>query len=125
MRKKRLYYEGKRVSKGENEIILFLNENNIIFEKEKTFGNCLSLKSNKLRFDFWLPMFNTLIEFDGLHHFKPVNKYRRAQNTHKSTVVNDEIKNSFCEENDINLIRISYKDMKYISLLLPYYLFDY
>ena len=125
MKKKRLYYKGKRVSKGENEIISFLIEYNIIFEKEKSFDNCLSLKGNKLRFDFWLPIFNTLVEFDGLHHFKPVNKHYRAQKTHDLTVVNDEIKNSFCQENNINLIRISYKDIKYISLLLPYYLFEY
>jgi hypothetical protein len=125
MRKKRIYYKGKRVSKGENEIIIFLNETKILFEKEKSFDKCLSLKGNKLRFDFWLPEYNTLIEFDGLHHFKPVNKYRRAQKTHNSTKINDEIKNSFCQENNINLIRISYKDIEYISLLIPYYLFNY
>ncbi|MCF7910866.1 hypothetical protein K9L16_04295 [Candidatus Pacearchaeota archaeon] len=125
MRKKRIYYKGKRVSKGENEIIIFLNETKILFEKEKSFEQCLSLKGNKLRFDFWLPDYNTLIEFDGLHHYKPVNKYRRAQKTHKNTKINDEIKNLFCKENNINLIRISYKDIEYISLLIPYYLFNY
>jgi hypothetical protein len=56
-------------SKGEEELSKILNNNNIIFEREKTFANCKNIK--KLPFDFYLPENNICIEYDGVQHFKP------------------------------------------------------
>ena len=81
MKKRRYYFKGKRCSKGEFKICKFLQRLDIEFEREKTFSECRSLKGNLLRFDFFIPEYNLLIEFNGLHHYKPVNncyKYRQS-----------------------------------------------
>jgi len=71
-----------------------------------------------LRFDFYLPDYNTLIEFQGIHHYKPINKYRKAKIVHEKTIKHDEIKRSFCNENNIRLLEINYKDKEKISDIL-------
>lgn len=58
-------------SYGEAKIQKLLTENNIIFEREKTFNDCRFIDTNHLaRFDFYLPQYNTLIEYDGIQHFQ-------------------------------------------------------
>jgi len=125
MRKTRYYHNNKRVSKGEKTIIDFLLDRSIQFESEKTFAECLSPKHNKLRFDFFIPEKNILIEFDGTHHIKPTNKYKRAQRGHQQTVIHDQIKNQYAEDNNILLVRIPYKAFKYITFILAIYLLDF
>lgn len=100
----------KRISKGEHEVIRILEKKNIQYEKEKTFQSCLSPKGYKLRFDFYLPEFNILIEYNGHHHYQPINKYRKAKITHEKTVINDRIKDDFAKEHNIKLIKIPYWD---------------
>lgn len=114
MPKKRRYYKGKRVSKGEKRISEILDELQIEFESQKTFERCLSPKQNRLRFDFYLPEYNILIEYQGQHHYKPVNKYRRAKRVHDQTKIHDNIKRNFVLDNKIDLILIE----------IPYWDFD-
>jgi len=104
--KKRIYYKGRKVSKGEKSIIDILLKYKIKFEQEKTFDKCRSNKNYMLRFDFFLPEYNLLIEYDGEHHFAPVNKYRKAKIVHNKTVKNDAVKNKFVEKYNINFLRI-------------------
>lgn len=54
-------------SKGEKKILGFLQENNIKFEEEKTFD-----WSNKKRYDFYLPEYCLLIEYQGIQHYKDI-----------------------------------------------------
>jgi hypothetical protein len=98
-------------SKGERRIREYLILYNIIFEREKKFDECRGNK-NMLSFDFHIPILNTLIEYDGRQHYVPVNFYKcsdeQAQKTFNDLVNNDNIKNNFCKENNIRLIRIPY-----------------
>lgn len=56
-------------SKGEEKIIKILNDNNILFETQKSFDNCLNPETKfKLRFDFYVDN-NFLLEYDGAQHF--------------------------------------------------------
>ena len=118
MKKKRYYYNGKRCSKGEKRIIEYFISRNILFEKEYTFDNCISLQNHKLRFDFYLPEYEVLIEYSGQHHFAPVNKYSRAKKVHEKTKLHDQIKKDYCQMNSIPLIEISYKDFEKIGEIL-------
>ena len=104
--KKRKYYKGRRISKGEKKIAQFFDSHNIDYIREKTFKNCLSLSGNCLRFDFYLEQYNLLIEYQGTHHEKPINKYRRAKIVHETTVTHDSIKTEFTLDNHINLLEI-------------------
>ena len=89
-------------SKGETFITNFLKKHNIMFESQKRFPDC-KLKA-KLRFDFYLPLENICIEFDGYWHFHP---YRGDNNQFDLIKRRDRIKNIYCRENHIPLIRIS------------------
>lgn len=94
-------------SQGENYIKNFLNENSIEYIREKTFENCKSLKGYKLRFDFYIPRYNMCIEYDGLQHFEPI-EYFGGETKFIELKTNDEIKNKYCLENNIEILRIKY-----------------
>ena len=54
-----------------------------------------------------MPDYNTLIEYDGDQHFKPI-KYFGGEEKYNILKNNDEIKNEYCKTHKINLIRIPY-----------------
>lgn len=98
---------------GERRIRRYLEENNILFEQEKWFDDCRDV--NPLPFDFYLPDYNMLIEFDGKQH------YEQGHFTHSHlmyTQAHDSIKNNYCRENNVNLLRIPYWDMNRIESIL-------
>jgi hypothetical protein len=115
---KRQYYKGHKISKGEKQIAQFFDSYNINYTREQTFKKCVNHNNNLLRFDFYLEQFNVLIEFQGHHHYAPINKYRRAKIVYESTVIHDAIKEKFAFDNQINLIKIHYKDYEKIEEIL-------
>lgn len=94
-------------SHGEKYIIEFLESNNIKYQREKTFEDCLSPIGRRLKFDFYIPEQNICIEYDGLQHFKPLEYFGGVKEFEKIKN-NDKIKNIYCLDNGINLIRIKY-----------------
>lgn len=94
-------------SKGELLIKMILEDNNIKFEPQKTFDDCRG-KKNKLPFDFYLPCYNAIIEFDGRQHFEEVNRW--GHHKLEITQERDAIKNNYCKSNNISLIRIRYDE---------------
>uniref|UniRef100_A0A6M3ILR1 Treble clef zinc finger domain-containing protein n=1 Tax=viral metagenome TaxID=1070528 RepID=A0A6M3ILR1_9ZZZZ len=107
-------------SKGEKVINNFLNNLSIDFTPEKPFKTCKDKCC--LPFDFWLPNFNLLIEYQGEQHYKPVrfggiSKKKAFQNLKKNQH-HDQIKKDWSEQNNINLLIISYWDKKNIEEIL-------
>lgn len=95
-------------SKGEFQISKIIENNNIFFEREKTFENCINPKTNtKLRFDFYLPDYNCCIEYDGIQHFQETTWRHESL---KDVQYRDSIKNNYCKDHNIKLIRIPYWD---------------
>lgn len=92
-----------KMSKGELFIRDYLEANGIQYERQYTFSNCKD--KQPLPFDFAVFVNDKikLIEFDGEQHFKKSNLYA-------SDILfeHDDIKNKFCEENNIPLLRIPY-----------------
>jgi very-short-patch-repair endonuclease len=95
------------VSLGVISIINFLSDFKIKFDVEKRFKDCRNILP--LPFDFYLPEYNICIEYDGQQHYKPMG-YKSGFKKFKKTIKRDEIKNNYCKENNIKLLRISYKD---------------
>ena len=89
--------------------------NNIKFISEKKFESCKRVK--ELPFDFYLPEFNTCIEYDGELHYKSSLIFG-GEETLKRIKINDRIKTKWCRQNSINLIRISYKNKNKIFEVL-------
>ena len=99
-------------SKGELKILKFLQSKNIHFIREKKFFDCKN--KYRLPFDFYLPDYNTLIEYDGKQHEQPVNFYgisnTVAQQNFLKLMKNDEIKNNYAKNNNIKMIRVSHNE---------------
>jgi very-short-patch-repair endonuclease len=102
-------------SKGEQKIEAYLNEKNINFESQKRFDK-LKDKSY-LFYDFYLPDFNLLIEFDGIQHFEPVDQFG-GEKGFKQVQKRDKLKNEFAKKNRIDLLRISYLEFDQIEEIL-------
>jgi len=102
-------------SKGENLIRIYLEQENIKFEREYKFNNCRNKYS--LPFDFYLPNSNLLIEYDGIQHFEP-RAFFGGEMQFKIQKHNDNIKNEYCKDNNIRLIRIPYWDFDNIEGIL-------
>jgi len=94
-------------SVGERKIRLFLEANNIDYIYQKRFKNCKN--KSKLPFDFYLPKYNICIEFDGKQHYE-LNSFFGGEDGLIYRKKLDEIKNKFCEENNIKLLRIRYDE---------------
>lgn len=96
-------------SKGELKILNWLSQNNIKFETQKEFEGCFNVRL--LKFDFYLPESNMVIEFDGEQHNKS-NKFFGGDIGLGYRKNNDKIKNQFLKLKNINFLRISYKELR-------------
>lgn len=94
-------------SKGERFISKFLNTLGISYIKQYKFKECKNIK--RLPFDFYLEKYNTCIEYDGRQHFEPIEYFGGQSNFDKS-IHNDNIKNKYCEDKGIKLLRIKYNE---------------
>ena len=102
-------------SKGEALVKSILDENNIIYIKEKAFQDCRFSDTNGLaRFDFYLPDYNTIIEFDGEQHFHQTSFYTIEE--FNLIQKRDIEKTNYCKNHNIKLIRIPYYDYNKINL---------
>ena len=102
-------------SRGETKIDKYLKDNNIKYESQKKFDECKY--KNKIPFDFYLPDYNLCIEFDGVQHFEPVNKFG-GEEALKINKEKDSIKNKFCKDNNIDLLRIHYTEINNITNII-------
>ena len=107
-------------SMGEQKIVLELERLGYIFQKdffkEKIFDD---LKGEKqyLRFDFYIPSKNLLIEYDGEQHFKPKEIFGGEKEFTKRKRY-DKIKTEYAKKNGYKLIRIPFYDFDKIGEIL-------
>ena len=87
-------------SKLENEINIFLKENNLKFIQQ---CNCNTFKwLGKQSLDFYLPDYKAAIECQGEEHFRPV-EFFGGEEAFKEQRNRDKIKKKICNENNINI----------------------
>lgn len=110
-----------KTSRGELEIVKVLTRNKIDYIHQKTFIDCINPMSGKLlKYDFYLPAYNLLIEYDGPQHFS-IGKFKGYESSTKdlkNTQYRDEIKNKYSNHNKIGLLRIKYSDRTQIEEIL-------
>ena len=102
-------------SKGELKIKRILDKKSIKYIQQKKFDECMKIKP--LPFDFYLPENNICIEYDGRQHFEPIKMFG-GNKAFKIRTENDKIKNQYCYDNGIKLIRIPYWEKDNISNIL-------
>lgn len=93
----------KKLSKGCEIIRSYLDRYDIEYELEKSFDDCKRIRL--LAFDFYLPRFNMCIEYDGEHHRRAM-KHRGGEDNLRLVKERDTIKNEYCKNNNIHLVRI-------------------
>jgi hypothetical protein len=124
-----LHLEGKaprgtedKISKGEYFISCFLINNNIKYINQHWYSDCRNILP--LPFDFYLPDYNILIEYDGRQHFEVVGIWGGIEELERRKF-NDKIKNKYCIKNGIPLLRISHLedvDSKLNDFLIKHYI---
>ena len=108
----------------EQQIAQVFTNHNIIYKPQFSFDDCKDRR--KLPFDFYLPDYNILVEYDGQQHYRPVNfggiSDEKAFENFKTTQRHDSIKTAYCEFNKIPLLRIPYWESKNIEQILLDYI---
>lgn len=92
-------------SVGEIYIRELLDELQIEYIQEYRFDDCRNVLT--LPFDFYLPEYNTCIEYDGQQHFEVVDFFG-GEKGYERRRHNDNIKTKYCEDNNISLLRLPY-----------------
>lgn len=108
-------------SKGERALAEYLTAHNISYVTQHSFDDCRH--KYKLSFDFAIFTNDTytdllyLIEYDGIQHFEPT-AFFGGEKGFKYRLRNDKIKNDYCNEHGINLIRVPYTELASLDTYL-------
>lgn len=118
-------------SKPVQQILKILKRHKVEYRTEHSFEYCPRGEGGRtLRFDVFIPSFNLCVEYDGPQHFSPIKFGSQtdedAQRNFEITQKHDSIKTAFCENNNVDLIRIPFTDknpdatvINYIKMSLP------
>ena len=106
---------GKAESKGEKRIEKFLLEKNIIFEAQKRFEDF-----KRYAYDFYLPSFNILIEYNGIQHYQPVELFGGEKQLEKQKEI--DLKKKEYGNKVATLLEVPYSDYNNIETILHNYL---
>lgn len=98
---------GCMMSSGEETISKLLTNQSICFEKQKMFDGCKNRTS--LRFDFFIPDLNIVIEYQGIQHYEPVEHFGGVEAL-EDTIKRDQIKRDFCKAMGIGYYTISFRE---------------
>lgn len=109
-----LMYKQRHMSKGEKLVKMALDVLEVNYEQEKTFDT-LKHKA-RLRCDFYIEMNGRkyVIEFDGKQHSTAIKRFG-GQYAFAQTQLRDAIKNKWCAQNNVKLLRISKLNYEFIK----------
>ena len=93
-------------SKAERFLYSYFKDNNIAFRAEKKFTNELWVKFYS--YDFYLHKEKLIVEVDGIQHFKWVTFFTSTEKEFKDRVKTDNLKNKYCLQYRIPILRIPY-----------------
>lgn len=106
-----------RNSRGEGIIQSLLIKKNLDFIREKRFSDCKSSESGKLySFDFFIPSYNLIIEFNGeQHYYLPKNSkaFDYSKESLKKTQKRDKEKREYCLSKNLNFAIIRFDEVDF------------
>lgn len=104
------------ISKGERTILKYLQKRNIIFIQQKQYNNLLGVGNGLLSYDFYLPDYNLLIEYQG--EFHDGNTRKQTKKDIERQKEHDRRKREHANKNNIKLLEIWYWDFDKIEEIL-------
>lgn len=112
------------VSSGEVDVETYLKSRGLSYFRQYRFKDCKDV--SPLPFDFLVYEPSTkniisLIEFDGAQHFKETI-FSRSEEQQYKIWHHDLIKDNYCKQNNLKLIRIPYYEQKNIAKILDKHL---
>lgn len=102
-------------SKGEALVRDILTKNRLEFEEQKKFPDLKYIAN--LRCDFYLPLHNLVIEYNGIQHYEALEIFGGLSGL-ESTIKRDNAKRKFLKESNISILEIPYfiKDIEALIL---------
>lgn len=105
-------------SKGEKRICSFLEEKKITFEAQKIFDGLIGVGGKSLSYDFYLPDYRLLIEYQGNFHDNTISGSYKKSFNYDTQIEHDNRKYEFAKRNNIDLLEIWYQDYTNIESIL-------
>jgi len=100
------------ISKGEYKIHTFLNVNSIFNIPQKEFDGLLGTGNGNLSYDFYIPKYNLLIEYQGEFHDRAIRYKNETQGMSELRFIkqkeHDKRKKEYAQDNRIKLLEIWY-----------------
>lgn len=103
-------------SQGEKEIRKWLNYYNINFIPQKEFNGLIGLGGGNLSYDFYLPVQNILIEYQGEFHDGTAKKQTKIE--FEIQKEHDKRKKEFVKQNGIKLLEIWYWEFNSVKEII-------
>ena len=109
------------LAKGELKIMRFAEAHGVSLIHQKSFDDCRNPKTNrKLKFDFYDPSRNILIEYDGEQHFRRITfgTHPLTEDEMKDIQFKDGLKSEYAKKRGIKLLRIPFTKLKNLDAIL-------
>ena len=104
-------------SYGEQAIAAYLIGKNIAFDQWVKFDGLVGMGGGMLSYDFHLPAYNILIEYQGQFHDESVDSEFFHNDLEKQRT-HDRLKREYADSHQIRLLEIWYYDFKKINRIL-------
>lgn len=106
------------ISKGERKIMDWLDINNIKYVYEKKFYGLIGVGNGNLSYDFYLPKYNLLIEYQGNFHDGNLSENYKNKFDLEKQQEHDKRKRDYAKNNNLSLLEIWYWDFDNIEKIL-------
>lgn len=100
----------------QNKLELYQNKN--VYIRQKEFNGLLGTGGGNLSYDFYLPNYNLLIEFQGRQHEKYIPGFHRSKKDFEKQKEHDKRKKTYVKDHNIKLLEIWYWDFDDIEFIL-------
>lgn len=105
----------KAGSMAEQIILDAIKAHNVVVHKEYAFSDCVSPTSGrKLRFDFYIPSYNIILEYHGEQHFRKSPMMHKGDRFERMQE-HDRIKKAYALDNGYTFIELTTKDLSQLQ----------
>jgi hypothetical protein len=105
-------------SKGEKRIKEIFDLKEIYYIPQKEFIGLIGLGNGNLSYDFYLPQYNLLIEYQGKQHQEYIKGFFKTKKDFEKQLEHDRRKKEYANKNNIILLEIWYYDFDKIEEIL-------